>query len=340
MKIAFTICSNNYLAQALTLGDSLINHNSDYKFYIGLVDRLSDTIDKKEIQHEIILVEDIGIKNFDDLWKKYNIIELNTCVKPMFFQYLINKHHDSDLFFYFDPDILVYNSFSKLEEEFEENYSILLTPHIFSPIPIDNKKPFENTFLNYGLYNLGFLGIKRNLVVLEFLEWWHTRTVEFGYSEVENGFFVDQLWCNLIPLFFKRVKILRNLGYNAGPWNLHERKISKLNNVFYINIEFQLSFYHFSNYKYTSPELIANLYDRYQMNDDIFLRELYQQYLGLISKNKVQIYSKLECYYVKARNENFKMIYQTKIRENKLELLKHYLRKITPPLLIRLYKVF
>ncbi len=39
-KIALTICSINYLAQAKSLGDSLLKHNPEYTYLIGLVDRL------------------------------------------------------------------------------------------------------------------------------------------------------------------------------------------------------------------------------------------------------------------------------------------------------------
>ena len=39
MKIAFTICSLNYFAQALSLGESLSKTNPHYKYVIGLVDR-------------------------------------------------------------------------------------------------------------------------------------------------------------------------------------------------------------------------------------------------------------------------------------------------------------
>ena len=39
-KIAFTICSINYLAQAIALGNSLTSQNADYDFKIGLVDKV------------------------------------------------------------------------------------------------------------------------------------------------------------------------------------------------------------------------------------------------------------------------------------------------------------
>ena len=45
MITVFTVCSANYLAQAKTLGQSLHQHNPDYHFVIGLVDRISPELD-------------------------------------------------------------------------------------------------------------------------------------------------------------------------------------------------------------------------------------------------------------------------------------------------------
>jgi hypothetical protein len=73
MVLVFTLCSNNYLAQAITLGNSLLVYNPDYIFKIGLVDRSSDTINYTNIPFEIIEVESIGIKAFDDMFKRYNL---------------------------------------------------------------------------------------------------------------------------------------------------------------------------------------------------------------------------------------------------------------------------
>ncbi len=90
MRIAFTLCSNNYLAQAKTLGDSLIEHNPDYEFVIGLVDRKRDDVDYDFFRpHGIIEIEEIGIPKFAELGKRYGIIELNTAVKPFLFQHLL-----------------------------------------------------------------------------------------------------------------------------------------------------------------------------------------------------------------------------------------------------------
>ena len=255
MKIAFTLCSNNYLAQAKSLGDSLKLKNPDYQFFIGLLDIISTEIDyETEIGYPLILSNEIGIPYFDDLWKKYNIIEFNTCVKPFYFQYFIKKFKPLNYLFYIDPDILILNDLTIIEREFDETSKILLTPHILSPIPLDGKTPAENLFLNYGIFNLGFLGLKNPELSGHFLDWWKERTYHLGFDKTAEGLFVDQLWFNLVPVFFKNVKISKHPGLNMAPWNLHERKLSGDDSVLFRDQSFPLVFYHFSKYNRSDPD--------------------------------------------------------------------------------------
>lgn len=210
MKLAFTICSNNYLAQAKILGDSLLEKNSSYKFVIGLCDELSDDIDYSFFDNiEIIPVSQINIYCFDEIIKKYDIIELNTSIKPSFFKYLINKYENLDTIIYFDPDIQIFNKLILLEKYLEED-DILLTPHILNPIPVDDFQPSEKLFLNYGIYNLGFLALNpKSKNSTDLLDWWEDKTLKIGFNRVSEGLFVDQLWINLAPIFFNNVMILQ-----------------------------------------------------------------------------------------------------------------------------------
>lgn len=303
MKIIFTICSNNYLAQAKALGDSIRNTNPDYLFFIGLVDHYSSEIDYgKEIGHSIILCTDIGIPDFESLWKKYNIIELNTCVKPFYLEYFTKKYPDLTYLMYFDPDTFVFGDLAVIEKELVHEREIILTPHILSPIPLDGKMPNEQTFLNYGTYNLGFIGIKKPKNNLSFFRWWGERTYNIGYDRVSDGLFVDQLWMNFTPLFFHKTIVSRNLGLNMGPWNLHERTITKrVDSVITVNDTDELTFYHFSNYKYTVPKVLASYYDRFNFENRPDLVDLYSEYRNTLLKNNITKLSNLKCYYIALR---------------------------------------
>lgn len=302
MKIAFTICSNNYLAQAKILGDSLLEKNPNYKFVIGLCDELSDEIDYSFFENiEIIPVSQINIYCLDDIIKKYDIIELNTSIKPSFFKYLISKYEKLDTIIYFDPDIQIFNKLILLEKYLEMD-DILITPHILNPIPVDDFQPSENLFLNYGVYNLGFLALNpKTQNAINLLDWWEDKTLKIGFNRVLDGLFVDQLWINLAPIFFNNVKVLKEYGFNVAPWNLHERNsIHKNDNDYIMNDNSQLVFYHFSSYSYKKPELFSKYYNRYNsivLSKEIF--ELYNQYHNKLIESKIAFFSEIKCHYIK-----------------------------------------
>jgi hypothetical protein len=344
MKIVFTLCSNNYLAQAKSLGDSLKEKNPDYLFFIGLLDIINDEIDyETEIGHPLILSNEIGIQDFDDLWKKYNIIEFNTCVKPFYFQYFIKTYGSLEYLFYLDPDTLVYDNINIIESEFGDSAELLLTPHILSPIPLDNKTPGENMFLNYGVYNLGFLGLKNPERLGEFLDWWKERTYQLGYDQTDKGLFVDQLWFNLVPLFFKNVKISKHPGLNMAPWNLHERKLTNERKVLFLDKSFPLVFYHFSKYNLSLPDQITNNFNRYNFDNNIDLQVIYKEYSDSLVKNGIQKLSTLRCYYMDMKKRHFEN--ELKTNENIVEatFLKNAIRNFLPPVvfsLARSVKIF
>ena len=299
MKIVFTICSNNYLAQAKTLGDTLFEHNSEYLFLIGLCDKEDVKIDYSFFSpYKIIKVDDIGIRNFEGMSEVYNIVELNTAVKPFFFDYLFRKYNNVESILYLDPDIAVFNSLKFIEDEFN-NGSILLTPHIYTPIEFDGKFPTENIFTNYGIYNLGFIGLKRDGEVSELLSWWKRRLEINCYEKVSEGIFVDQLPINFAPIFFNNVVILKNFGLNVAPWNLHERVLGKNKDLYFINNKYPLIFYHFSNYNPLIPDILANHYNRISFKDNIELKNLYDDYREKLLKNRFLFYNKIDCYYNK-----------------------------------------
>lgn len=334
MKIAFTICSNNYLAQAKTLGDSMFEKNSDYKFIIGLCDELSDDIDYSFFGNiEVVPVSHINIYCFEEIIKKYDLIELNTSIKPSFFKYFINKYENLKTIIYFDPDIQILNNFILLEKYLEKD-DVLLTPHILNPISVDDFIPSENLFLNYGTYNLGFIALNpKSKNALDLLEWWEDKTLKIGYSRVSDGLFVDQLWINLAPIFFKNIKVLLEYGFNVAPWNLHERNsINKIDNEYIMKDSSKLVFYHFSSFNYKKPELFSKYYDRYNsvvLSKEIF--ELYNQYYDKLMQNKIVFFSNIKCHYIKVEDKIVK-------KKNSFEI---FMYNVTPPFINKIInKIF
>lgn len=285
MNITFTICSSNYLSQALSLKNSFIKFNPNSSFYIILSDRKPDFI----VDEQIIEVENIGIdsKTWETLLSEYNIIEFNTAIKPFAFAYLI-KNKQASKIVYLDPDILVFQSFDKLFSELEEA-NFMLTPHILNPIENETIYHILLNIINTGTFNLGFLGLNINAITSGFIEWWKKHLTTYGHNRIMEGQFYDQKVMNLIPAFYEKVLVSRNPGRNVAEWNLHERKITNENGVYQVN-EDVLEFFHFSSVKITNYEDNLKRNQFLKLADSPILKSLIEQY---ILENKANQYEQL-----------------------------------------------
>jgi hypothetical protein len=297
MPIAFTICSNNYLAKARVTAETFIGQHPGYRFFIFLVDTFITDIDyKANADIEVIAIGDV-VADIEELAIKYNIIELNTAVKPAVFTFLFQTYKAASHIIYLDPDLMIFSPFSEIEELFEsDNCNIIITPHGCSPID-DGKVPSEIHLSMYGIYNLGFIAIKRNSESKRFLNFWHDRLMKYCYIDVEHGMFTDQIWVNYAPAYFDGVHIFKHLGYNVANWNLYERRIEKENGAYRINGKEKLRFFHFSHYKFTDPHLISYKQNRHKIEEFEYLKEIIDEYQSKLIQNNHEFFNKIPCYY-------------------------------------------
>jgi len=290
MRVIFTICSNNYLHQAQTLGESVKANCLNSKFYIGLADELDERINYADIDAEIIPIKSIE-PAVTHLIQKYNIIEFNTAIKPRYFEYFLHET-DATQVTYLDPDICVFADPQDAMANFPES-EIFLTPHILTPILIDEKKPAEPLFLNYGLYNLGFIHIKKGQQSVKLIDWWKQRTYKYGFDKPAIGLFTDQLWMNLAPILFSKVQILTHMGLNMAPWNLHERVLTSADGKYMVNSNQPLLFYHFSGFAINQWKIHKD-YDRFTFHNRPDLSELYTEYKKKLDKHRRTFFSNIQ----------------------------------------------
>lgn len=297
-KIIFTTCTAAYLAQAKSLGDSIVQTNPGYKLFIGLVDKINDRFDPAAfLPHEIIEVETITVPPFDDMKSRYSLLELSCALKPWFALYFIKKFSARQII-YMDTDILVTSSLQFLEDELTQ-HSIILTPHILSPLPGDGKRPQETAILKTGIYNAGFFGVRNDENGNAFLKWWRDILIDHCYEDGKMGLSSDQSWLNFVPVFFKNVDIIRHPGCNVAYWNLHERQVEKRVGSYFVNKGFPLLFFHFSGYSLQHPELLSRHQDRFSMNDNPVVKELFRLYHANLAGNKQEEMQQIPCLYAR-----------------------------------------
>lgn len=307
-KAVFTISSKNYVHYAATMLRSVENNDSDVDLYLIIVDR-KENINFLDLNINVIWVEDLGINSFDQISFKYNILELNTNVKPTTFKRLIKNYQNV---IYLDPDIYVYSSLSIIFDALNVN-NIVLTPHMLQPQYThyhdrqDIVSEVEN--LKTGPYNLGFIGVSRSTEADQFLDWWENCCLCCAFDEHESGVFVDQKWVSLITCYFEKVKIMRHPGMNVAYWNIHERNLthSERKNILANNQE--LVFFHFSGHNYIDGE--NNRLSKHLLNFSVkngsILQLLLSNYNNDVASNKhlVQRFENINYGFSKFSNGEF-----------------------------------
>lgn len=255
----FTSITSNYIPKARVLATSVKTHNPDAVFCLMLADQLPENVNlADEPFDEVFFMEDLEITTLEAWIFKHSLVELCTAVKgPTFLK--IFETTDADKIVYLDPDIVVLHSLKELSKILDR-HDIVLTPHQVVPeTTMDAIVDNEICSLKHGVFNLGFLAIRRSDKGLRFLEWWADRLMKFCYDDIPNGLFTDQRWVDLAPAFFD-VYVLRDKTYNVATWNLSHRHVtSGMEDRLEID-DIPVKFFHFSGFDSGDQEVMLKKY--------------------------------------------------------------------------------
>ena len=261
----FTIISNNYFAYAQTLMESVAASAPGYERFVCIVDNLNKVDCNSLPECEVVAAESLDISGFDDMTVRYDVMELNTAVKPFMFEHLLNNR-GFDRAIYLDPDIQVFEHLAEVDQLFDKGASAVLTPHLLRPLE-DGLKPDDHAILQSGIYNLGFAAFSSCQEAHDFLAWWGRRLRFQGQSDVRNNLFTDQRWCDFAPSFLPRLAILRHPGYNVAYWNLATRSVTQGHDGKILVDESPLVFFHFSGLVAGRPYEVSKHQSRLAWDD-------------------------------------------------------------------------
>jgi len=295
MKVAFTICSNNYLGSAKVLVDSFKRNHPDFEVFIGLVDTFSDHVDYLGLGCTMLPITEVAMPDARELSQKFNIIELSTTAKPFYFKHFFFKLGATQAI-YLDPDIEVFAPLTAVLHGLD-TAMITLTPHMLSPVD-DEFWPNDKHILPTGIFNLGFVALARHPQLAFFLDWWGDRCLKYGYRNASEGLFYDQIWINYVPTLFESYHIIRDPGYNVANWNLHERKLTRdAHGKWWVNQHIELAFFHFSHYNISLPDIISSYHNRFTFTRRPDLLPLFTEYRNLVISHRGEFLKTLVPYY-------------------------------------------
>ena len=253
----FTSAAVNYLPKVRMLCRSIREHHPEATIHLALADERPEWLGAAgEPFDDVIDVASLGIPNWHSWTFRHNIVELSTAIKPFVFKRLLEDASCSRAL-YFDPDMVL---FSRVDDILEalESANIALTPHQSKP-ERDYEAVIDNEIgsLKWGVFNLGFIGLRNTPESRRFLDWWSERTYHFCRADVAAGLFTDQKWLDFAPIFFDGVTIIRNARHNVATWNLTTRSMTgSLAAGFSVDGE-PLGFYHFTGFDSGAHRVMA-----------------------------------------------------------------------------------
>ena len=279
--VVCTVISANYLARARVLMNSLKTHQPDWAQHVLVVDEIGDRFDPEGESFTVTEVAELPFESPRELFFRYDILELNTAVKPFFFRWLFEEK-GAERVIYLDPDIEVYAPLGEVESALDQGALMCLTPHL-TGINDDDGKPSDLDILVAGSYNLGFLALARHPNLHPFLEWWWKKLEFDCLVDFQRGLFVDQKWMDLAPGLFGDAHLIRNPGYNVAYWNLPHREITSTGDNYRVNGE-ALIFFHFSGLDPDKPTFFSKHQDRYTFRTLGPLQPLVRQYCNRVQE--------------------------------------------------------
>lgn len=316
--VIFTACSVNYLAKAMAMCQSVLDHHPDSALVILLVDK-KRPISLLNSKVHVLWAEDLGFPDYLQCAFKYNIIELNTALKPFAALKLLEEYKKV---VYLDPDVCVFSPLTSVIASLDE-HSTVFTPHALSPY-LGSGRPSDQDLLRFGCFNLGFFAANNSIDAKMLLKWWHEQCLANCFYEPQVGLGVDQKWIDLAPAFFNGVHILKDVGLNVAFWNLHERRLKKSSAGWLVNDVTPLGFVHFSSFSDSDREIVADKQTRHPPGTRLDFSEVgdvYRQYLDSAKKsvsvddmgygyaqfdNNFSISASLRRFYAVHKDERFK----------------------------------
>lgn len=275
-----TLFDKNYLSKGLALFDSLNHHCHEMSIFVLCLDDFTFNYLTQSTIKNIIPIPLSELEDFDKelLAAKNNrtLIEYYFTMSPCLPLFLLKKNPNMPWICSLDADIYFYDNPKPIFDSFEKKYSILITPHKFTP------ELLETGIEQYGIFNVSFQAFKNDRAGLDCLEKWRLNCISWCKNEYDspNDRFADQKYLGTwLTDFPNKVMILDDEISGLAVWNINNYSLSFKNNNVFSNGK-RIVFYHFHALNTFDEKLNERVFQRYKvLKNDILVNYIYNPYI-------------------------------------------------------------
>lgn len=287
-----TVSTYSYLARALVLATSFLEHNADSDVVVLIADMSQLQVDRLElhlsndIKIKFLGIDSLQYPEISGMRSYFSTFEYCCAVKAFLMDNLLNQRGYGYVIL-LDPDIQVFSSFDTCWEKLSST-GMLLTPHTESVYPADGLSPDDWELVTSGFINAGFWGANAQHCQ-EALQWMKKMVVRYGFFSPENNLYSDQLLMSCLPWYFsKNTQISRDPGLNVAYWNLHERMLSETDGVYKVNMQ-KIVFFHYSGFTEIAPHNLSMHTSRVFTSLNQVLLPMQVDYAKKIQKQQIKL---------------------------------------------------
>ncbi len=274
-RVYCTCFDLNYLSRGLALYHSLQRQEPGSRLWVLCLDQACHQILTRLALPNLLPV---SLTNFEGADPKVaatrsdrSLIEYYFTCTPAWLVYVMQREASSEWVTYLDGDLFFYDSPEKIFGELEKA-AFGIIPHRYTP-KIEHMR-------KYGVYNVGWVGVRNDPDGVAAVKWWREKCIEWCYDYVDGERFADQGYLQQLLARFSRVQVIENIGANLAPWNIGNYRVEFRDGKVLVDSAYPLIFFHFQGLKREMGYLIFNSHRLYRAPFSKIVRDhIYRPYV-------------------------------------------------------------
>ena len=271
---AATIVSKRHIALARVTAASFRRFHPEIPFFVLLTDPPEGCFDPAAEPFHAVRLAELGLSEERRLCFSYRELELSYALTPHWIERLLRLGHDGVVFL--KQESLVTGDLGPVLRLLKR-HDALLTAHLLRPAEGPAALERELEILRAGVYNGGFLALRKAPQVLRFLAWWRARMDDQCYHSAAEGMHYEQRWLDFLPAFVDTACVVSDPGMNVGHWNLAERRVAWAGVTLTVDGG-ACRLFRFSGYDPLRPEWATRYVERHRVAELGAAAEVFRQY--------------------------------------------------------------
>jgi hypothetical protein len=288
-RVYCTYFDHNYLSRGLALYHSLQGHSSSSRLWVLCLSEacyrilteldLPDLIPRRLVDFEAADPEVAATR------PDRSVIEYYFTCSPAWTLYVLNSEPDAEWVTYLDSDLFFFASPEPIYAEMN-NAAFGIIPHRFTKRLVAQRR--------FGIYNVGWVSVRRCDEGVAALRWWRQRCIEWCHDFVDGDRFADQRYLDRLPGLFPNVHVIQHLGANLAPWNFADLPMEWRDETVLVEWRYPLLFFHFQGVKRVGRYYFNSHRVFHAPFPDLVRRRIYEPYIVALAAAELEASSHLE----------------------------------------------